>query len=194
MCRLRFSIASLLGLVVCVAVGFAALRAATDLWDSAVFSAALGLLLVSVLMAVHRTERRKAFWVGFAVFGWTGLLASLVPPIEARLSTTKLLAYLDSSALGRGNVETLSIAIDTSTSSASQSDLLVAISPSATAANTGRPLSVKLWDVATGKRVSANSGTTENFLRIGHSLIALLLGWLGGQVSKFLHARAHPES
>ena len=53
----RFSIANLLGLVLFLAVGLAALREATDLWDSAVFTGTLALLLVSILLAVHRTER-----------------------------------------------------------------------------------------------------------------------------------------
>jgi hypothetical protein len=185
MSRLRFSIASLLGLVLFLAVGLAALRAADDLWDSAVFTGTLVILLIAVLLAVHRTERQRAFWLGFAVFGWVALAASLVPPIEARLLTTKLLAYLDSKVPGRGNGETLSIAINTS--SPSQADLMVGISPSATAPNTSRPLVVKLWDVATGKLVSTNSGTSENFIRIGHSLIALVLAWLGGPLSRLLY-------
>jgi hypothetical protein len=91
--RIRFTIGSLLGVVVFVAVTFAALREATDLWDSGVFTATLGLLMVSVLMAVHRNERKRAFWLGFALFGWSYLIASLVPPVESRLLTTKGLAY-----------------------------------------------------------------------------------------------------
>ena len=28
------------------------------------------------------------------------------------------------------------------------------------------------------------TGTTENFVRIGHSLFALIVGWLGGALSR----------
>src|SRR4051794_40629852 len=61
----RFTIANLLGLVLFVAVSFAALRQADNLWDSTAFSLTLGLLLASVLLAIHRTEGRRAFWLGF---------------------------------------------------------------------------------------------------------------------------------
>src|ERR1700730_17908009 len=87
--RFRFSIASLLGLVVFVAIAVAALRAASDSWDSALFTTTLAMLLVSVLLTVHSVERKRAFWVGFCLFGWAYLVASLVPQVEPRLVTTK---------------------------------------------------------------------------------------------------------
>ena len=53
---------------------------------------------------------------------------------------------------------------------------------------------VRLWDAATGKLLGGWSGTTENFVRIGHSLFALLAGWLGGQLSRRLcRASRDPE-
>jgi len=69
MSRIRFSIASLLVVVLFVAVGFA-------------FTLTLAVLLTSILLAIHRTESRRAFWTGFALFGWTYLALSLVPTIE----------------------------------------------------------------------------------------------------------------
>jgi hypothetical protein len=65
--KLRFSIASLLALILVLGVGFAALRESSDLWDSGLFTVTLGILLISILLAVHRTESRQAFWLGFAV-------------------------------------------------------------------------------------------------------------------------------
>ena len=99
--RFRFSIASLLVVVLFVAVGFAALRESSDLWESGVFTLTLAALLISILLAVHRTESRRAFWLGFAVFGWIYLGLSVVPSIESRLMTTKALTYLDSKVPGR---------------------------------------------------------------------------------------------
>ena len=57
--RFRYSIASLLGLVLFAAVAVAALRQADDLWDSGMFTLSVGLLLTSVLLAIHRTGRRR---------------------------------------------------------------------------------------------------------------------------------------
>ena len=99
--RLRFNIASLLGVILVLGVGFAALRESNDLWESGVFTLTLAALLISILLAVHRTESRRAFWIGFALFGWIYLGLSLVPSIESRLITTKALAYLDSKVPGR---------------------------------------------------------------------------------------------
>src|SRR5262249_54254090 len=86
--RPRFTIANLLVVVLSVAVAVAALRAAEAAWDSGTFALTLLALLSSTLLAVHRTGRSRAFWLGFALFGWASLIASLIPPVESRLPTT----------------------------------------------------------------------------------------------------------
>src|SRR5271157_2029993 len=101
--RFRFSIASLLVVVLYVAVGFAALKESSDLWESGVFTLTLAALLISILLAVHRSGSRRAFWIGFALFGWTYLGLSTVRSIESRLITTKALTYLDSKVPGRSS-------------------------------------------------------------------------------------------
>jgi len=77
-----------------VAVGISALRESSDLWDSGIFTVTLGGLLISVLLAIHRTETTRAFWIGFALFVWAYLALSLVPSIESRMITSKALTYL----------------------------------------------------------------------------------------------------
>jgi cell division protein FtsW (lipid II flippase) len=66
----RFHIASLVILVLGLGIAFAALRDSNDTWDSSVFALSVGVLLASVLLAIHRSEKRRAFWLGFAIFGW----------------------------------------------------------------------------------------------------------------------------
>ena len=173
MTRPRFTIAGLLGTVLFLAVGLAALRAATDAWDSGVLGITLALLLISVLLAVHRTEGRRAYWFGFALFGWVYLVMSLVPPVEARLPTTKALAYLDSKVPGR-------------TVSA------IAFSVEGRSIGTSHGGTVRLWDATTGKLLAGPNGTTEVFLRIGHSLLALVLAFLGAHLSRYLLASGPP--
>jgi hypothetical protein len=87
--NLRFNIASILGVILCLAIGFAALRESNDYWDSGLFTLTLGVLLVSVLLSIHRSEVKQAFWIGFALFGWGYLGLSPVPSVESRLLTTK---------------------------------------------------------------------------------------------------------
>jgi hypothetical protein len=97
----RFTIRSLLGVVIFVAIAVAALRTADDLSDGSLFGLTSLYLLTSVLLAVHRTHRRRAFWLGFALFGWTYLLASVIPPIGSMLPTTMALTCIDSKVPGR---------------------------------------------------------------------------------------------
>jgi hypothetical protein len=68
--KLRFDLASLLFVVFIFGVGFAALRESSGLWQSGLFTLTLSVLLVSILLAVHGTESRRAFSIGFALFGW----------------------------------------------------------------------------------------------------------------------------
>jgi WD40 repeat protein len=176
--RFRYSIAGLLGLVLFVAVAFAALRQADELWDSALFSLTVGLLLTSVLLAIHRTGRKRAFWLGFALLGWTYLIATLIPSVESRLLTTTGLAHLDSMiprrdpavrrlSRNRNPVVGLAFSADGQT--------LAANSPGGT---------VRLWNVSTGRLLAGPS--SDVFVRIGHSLLALALAFVGGQLSRGL--------
>ncbi len=94
--RFRFHLGTLLLMVLLAGVGVAALRESNATWDSSIFSLTLGMLSISILLAVHRREARRAFWLGFALFGSAYLGLSLIPLIEPRLITTKALAFLDS--------------------------------------------------------------------------------------------------
>lgn len=191
--KLRFNIASLLIIILVLGVGFAALRESSDLWESGIFTMTLGILLISILLAVHRVQSTRAFWLGFALFGWAYMGLTLMPPVESRLITTKALAYLDSKVPGRP-LEMVALQV-TSTGSGSPSDPV----QSAVFAIRSKQLATTsngLWirDVTTGKLLSGWSGSTENFVRIGHSLFALLMAWLGGQLSRRLcRASRHPE-
>ena len=94
--RIRFNIASLLVVILVLGVGFAALRESSELWESGLFTLTLGVLLISILLCIHRVGKRRAFWLGFAFFGWIYLALTVVPSMESRLITTKALGYLDS--------------------------------------------------------------------------------------------------
>jgi hypothetical protein len=187
--RFRFHIGSLLILVLLLGVGFAALREANDLWDGIVLSSAIGVLLVSVLLVVHRRAERRAFWLGFALFGWAYLGLIAIPAIEPRLLTTRALAYLDSKVPGRPSVFT-GQAWGGPVNSPGQAVATVAFSPQGTyvtgTTNTG---GFRVWS-ANGSLLWAGRGNTESFIRIGHSLFALILAWLGGGLSRSLHNKS----
>ncbi len=164
--RFRFHLGTLVILVLLLAVGFAALRESNNIWDSSIFSITLGMLFISILLAVHRTEKRRAFWIGYALFGWSYLGLTLMPSIESRLITTKALAYLDSKMPGRS--------------------MVYAINSSGKLTLNGRPITSI---TSNGGSTGTASGTTENFVRIVHSLIALIAAILGGLLSRYLYFR-----
>jgi hypothetical protein len=188
--RFRFHIGTLVIFVLALGVGFAALRESNEIWDSSVFTLTIGVLLTSVLMAIHLAKKRRAFWLGFALFGAAYLVLSLVPPIESRLITTRALAYLDSK-MPRSRADALY-------------DLLVV-------SDNGQPNTVYLnkgngtfQDVTTtvgldyasdtlflntpmGFWLRGTGGTTEHFVHIGHVLITLIVASLGGVLSRRLY-------
>jgi hypothetical protein len=183
--KLRFNIASLVVIILVLGVSFAALRESSDVWESGIFTVTLGTLLISILLAVHRAESKRAFWLGFTLFGCVYIGLTFMPSIESRLITAKALAYLDSKVPGRP-LEMVALQV-TSTSSGSPSDP-VQSAVFGVGRNQRVTTSQGLWirDVTPGRLLSGWGGTTENFVRIGHSLFALLVGWLGGQLSRRL--------
>jgi hypothetical protein len=185
--RLRFTIAGLLVMVVFVAVGIAALREATDLWDSGVFGVTLVLLLGSVLLSVHRTAERRAYWLGFALFGSVYLALSLVPPVAARLPTTKALAYLDSKVSDRVKSWVFSVIPAVSGPNNGQAVQTLAYVGGGSTVTTIEAETLQLWNATTGAAVTGVNGTSENFIRIGHSFLALILAIIGARLSQSLH-------
>ena len=80
MTHFRFSLAQLMGIVLYLSLGLAALRNADTLWASASFTLSILAISTALLGALIRRGRARPVWIGFAVFGWTYLLASTLPP------------------------------------------------------------------------------------------------------------------
>ena len=71
---------TLMAVVVLFGVAFAGLRSPTPLCgESLVFANPVSWLTLSVLAAVYRSGERRAFWVGFATFGWVYFILALAP-------------------------------------------------------------------------------------------------------------------
>jgi hypothetical protein len=188
--RIRFSIANLLGLVLFVAIAFAALREADEFWESGLFTLSVCVLLTSVLLAIHRTDRKRSYWLGFALVGGSYLVASLVPPVESRLLTTKGLHFLDAKMPGREITPMWIVtAFDVDGSSTTSVQTVTASTNSQTLALPGQGTGgtrVQLWNASTGKMLTGTNRASENFVRIGHSLLALILAFGGGHLSRWL--------
>ncbi len=191
--RFRFHLGTLVILILILGVGFAALRESTDTWDSSVFSITLSVLLTSILLAIDRTEAQRAFWLGFALFGSAYLGFSLIPSIEPRLITTKALTYLDSKFPDREIVEGV-FGINSSgrLTRNGQAITSTSIAPTSDGNTVTTDDKFVLGDLMITRSSSVTAGvTTENFMRIGHSLLALIAAFVGGLLSRQLHGKKH---
>src|SRR5262245_60138021 len=68
--RLRLTVGGMLVLMIPLAVGSAALSNPTATWAALVFYATLILLFSAIMGVVYRRGAARAFWLGFALFGW----------------------------------------------------------------------------------------------------------------------------
>jgi hypothetical protein len=73
----RFSVRALLIAVAVIGLALAALLFASPLIVAAGNTLICGLLLTSLLAAGYRTGPSRAFWLGFALFGWSYFLYTL---------------------------------------------------------------------------------------------------------------------
>jgi hypothetical protein len=148
----RFGLASLLGIVAVLALGFAGLFSATTFWTSAAATITLGVLLTAALGAHLLQDRDRAFCLGFAVFGGAYLM----------------LVHWDWVGGPFGHDLTAGIA------DVAESILPDRPPPIATAAGNATALAVPI------ELMRARQIRVGNFVEIGRCALALLFGLLGG--------------
>ncbi len=182
---MKYSLATLLLLVLLAALGCAALVNANDTWRQSMVTLVLSVLLTATLAAV--VNRSRAFALGFAVAGWIHLLLVFVPALGLR----------DDLLTDKG-VRWLYTAIHDEVAHQSN-QWSVAFTPDgrtlATAIQSG---TVGVWNAQTGSLIratrsynSATSATAQtdqftDFTVIGHALWALLVACVGGAVASVL--------
>lgn len=90
----RISILGLIAAVVACGVVFAVLWGGSDYWLSAAYTMTVAMLLGAVVLARYRRGPSRAFWFGFAVFGWGMFLLGTNPwtsHLNRNLLTTRLI-------------------------------------------------------------------------------------------------------
>jgi hypothetical protein len=76
---LQLSILACIVIIVACAIAFTALKTASHVWYSTFYTFTTILLLSAVIAARFRRGNEKAFWFGFAVFGWCFFVLGLEP-------------------------------------------------------------------------------------------------------------------
>ena len=72
----RFSIRSLLATIAILGVGLAMLRGPSPIWANASYTVAIVAVVAGASSAILRRKSRRAYWVGFTLFGATFLMMS----------------------------------------------------------------------------------------------------------------------
>lgn len=119
----RVPILAIVLVVAACAIAFTALRTASRPWHDATYTFTVFLLLIAVLASRYRRGGERAFWFGFAVFGWGFFLLGYVPwispfgglgpassrPLNPNLLTSRvtlfLLPYLRTSTNSLGAID-----------------------------------------------------------------------------------------
>jgi hypothetical protein len=132
------------------------------------------LLVVSVAEVIYRPGRPRAFWGGFALFGWTYFLAAFGPtwlaPWRDMMITAPALAILEDQLLERAHPP-----MPTGRG---------AMPPSTRVSNTGYS-ELSPWTYWTAPDRS-NPFSSDSFNRIGHSLFCIGIAMAGGVFCHYL--------
>lgn len=198
----KFSIATLMSAVLVCAIAAAALRSGSENWASALVFVTVGILAVSLLGALERTGNRRAYWRGFALFGWGYLLLALGPTLGdqtgAKLPTSLALGNLWEQMRPEEPAQVLLL-----------NDVLARVSfahpQRVRRAVFGYTESFPILQSAQGppagsmpllKRLFAKlrlttGATLEQFRIIGHCLIALACALVGAAIAHRFHAAEH---
>jgi hypothetical protein len=210
--RTRFSIAGLMGFVLIVALGIGGLKAASPLWASACYTLAFLGLVAGVLFAIQARGRKRAFWVGFSMAGWTYFVFVFVFPTSEpnepppRFLTAILLDEAQTLFFPNYNVVVLATFNPAPLPVMPAAPFMLAVNPAPTVIpvqpNTPPAPTVPVASAVTNAlptttvRVGAatpfrfnNSTRQASFHHVGQSMATLLLAYLGGLFSLFLAAR-----
>ena len=195
MMRLRYSLASLMGLVLFCAVAMAALRQADQVWASLLFSGAIVVLGTAVLAAVFARGARRGFWVGFCAFGWAYLALAFAPGFESDIRPRLMTAYLLDQLYGRLHTqEPTALSVTLTRTQSGNAVTSVAFSPDGRALAVKGRSGVRVWNATTGAPLqlvlnTPAPPTPHAFKDGGHALASLLAAMMGGLIGGRLAAR-----
>jgi uncharacterized membrane protein YgcG len=185
---------TLLGATALVAVGCTALINASNLWAITLHTAIVGVMLIAILRSIYREGARRAFWIGFSLFGWVYMILvywvhyntdfsdSFTNPYNSQLGTTRLLqlAYDELLPLVRTPPKN---------NSPGPGGGFSAFGAQGGGFSGGGPQSSGAGGGAFGGGTSPATGYPDQhaFMRVGQPLWTLLLALVGGWIARYLY-------
>jgi hypothetical protein len=166
---MKISLRELLVVVTFVAIGCAAMTYASDGWWQAIAAFAFCLIVVTAIMSCLDRGTRRAFAIGF-------LIASMIylGGLQMRQRTDGTNNELKSRGSG-------TVFVSTSLLRAWHSAITVESKEVMTSEGRGGA-------TVRGTRIHTSPAPTT-FMRIGHTLVMLLLGYVGGHFARFVYSR-----
>jgi hypothetical protein len=205
----RVTIAGLLGLILLLGIGFAALRSPSWLWANALLSCAVALVVFAVIAAIELRGPARAFWRAFAICGGCYLLLSAgMGHVGVKLVTTTLLdvvypqlspppATPTGPSWGAGNSG--SVTISTSFAPPATFSTPPGGGPGGTVSLGSLGPGPSRWQAWTApdrvntadpmQSVAATIFSPEAFRQIGHSVFGVLFAALGGRLAVWMSSR-----
>lgn len=202
---MKHTIAGLMILVLACGIAIASLKNASELWAGILLSLVLGVLATSLLAFLNRRGAIRAFWQGFAIFGWGYLVLSSAPwfaeQVAPKLPTTALLTYAHERVHPNTTTVTGMINFGVGSASPSGSISIVQVQTVGTPLISAQPASgAVVPPPAPGNAAAQPAGSTtqpttiiwmlsnlDQFQRVGHCLFALLAAYLGGVIGRWFH-------
>ena len=77
--RIRVSLAGLMGMVLISGIAFAALRDLSESGAGVLLLVTLAILATAILGVVYRRDAKRAWWLGFGLYGWGYLTLAFGP-------------------------------------------------------------------------------------------------------------------
>lgn len=208
---LSFSLKWMLAGVAGVALGCVALLYASPVASGIAYTVTTVLLLTAVVGGIVLQKEARAFWVGFAVFGWGYVALVSFEALEAPMGEAPTVAALDGlfDAVGARllldhSAEEQAARDRVAKAQASAESVRSAVrasvrngSPRGLSTETKDELSVSLsrlsmakgrYKDAQGKRRRAEIELRRDFQSVGHALFAILLALIGGVIGRFVYA------
>jgi hypothetical protein len=182
---IRFSIAGLMGVVLIVAIGLAALRSGSEIWAGVIFLTTCGVLALSIVGIFCRRDAERAWWLGFALFGWGYMALAFWPWGTSgvhRLPTSAFLEWLD-------------VKLNPSTRGASIGPAAGGMGSTINSSGVqGGMYSVLVATTAGGFGGAGGGGAGQPFEQVGHCLWALLFAIVGGTLASILFSTPQRRS